>query len=408
MKIIIVNDYASVQGGAAQVAVVSARGLADAGHHVTFIYASGNADPLLNHPNIKLIDFQQYDLLSNPSRINAMMVGIWNLSVGKQMNEVLDSFDKEDTIIHIHSWVKALSVSIVSVILKRKFSIVLTLHDYFTVCPNGGLYNYQEKSICQLKPMSVSCLTSNCDVRNYSQKLWRYLRQTFYTKAGIPNQIKHFISVSKFSENILKPYLPENAKFWDVPNPIDIQFEGASNPEDSNVFSFIGRLSAEKGVALFADASNRLEVPARFVGSGDLGPVLQKLNKNAEFTGWSSRSDVIHYIKNSRAIIFPSQLYETQGMVVAEAAALGVPAIVSDACAASDFIVDGETGLLFESGNVTSLMQKIQLLSDEPNLAKKMGENAYEQYWNNPNNMQKHLNCLTICYQAVLDESKTL
>ncbi len=407
MTIIIVNDYASVQGGAAQVAVASAKGLADAGHHVTFVYATGNADPLLNHPNIKLIDFQQYDLLSNPSRVNAMMVGIWNRSIEKQMNAVLDSFDKEDTIVHIHSWVKALSASAVSVIVKRQFPVVLTLHDYFTVCPNGGFYNYQEQSICKLKPMSTSCLASNCDMRSYSQKIWRYLRQTLYAKAGISSQIKHFISVSKFSENILKPYLPANAKFWDVPNPIDIPFDKAANPEDSSVFSFIGRLSAEKGVTLFADASNRLELTARFVGSGDLETSVQNLNKNAEFTGWSNRSDVIHYIKNSRAIIFPSQLYETQGMVVTEAAGLGVPAIVSNACAASENIIDGETGLLFESGDIESLMQKIKLLSKKPHLAKKMGQNAYERYWESPDNMQKHLKSLMNCYKQVLQDYKT-
>ena len=408
MNIIIVNDYASVQGGAAQVAVASAKGLADSGHNITFIYALGKADPLLNHPNIQLVNFEQYDLLSNPSRINAMIVGIWNLSVAKQMDVVLNSFDKEDTIVHIHSWVKALSVSIVSVILKRKFLIVLTLHDYFTVCPNGGFYNYQRKSICHLEPMSLDCLASNCDSRSYSQKLWRYLRQTFYIKAGMPSQIKHFISVSKFSENILKPYLSKNAKFWDVPNPIDIQCHGKSNPEDSSVFSFIGRLSAEKGATLFADASNRLCVSARFVGDGNLETILKNVKINADFIGWSNRVDVIRYIKDSRAIVFPSQLYETQGLIVTEAAALGVPSIVSNSCAASENIVDNKTGLLFESGNVESLMKKIQLLSEKPDLAKKLGQNAYEQYWKNSDNIGKHLNCLTTCYQEVLNDFKTL
>jgi len=406
MKIIILNDYASVQGGAAQVAVASAKGLAEAGHHVTFIYATGSADPLLDHSNITLIYLHQYDLLSNPSRVNAMMTGIWNRSVEKQLNTILDTFQKEDTIVHIHSWVKALSASAVSVIVKRRFPVVLTLHDYFAVCPNGGLYNYQEQSICTLKPMSTNCLASNCDMRSYSQKLWRYMRQLLYTKAGIPNHIKHFIYVSEFSKNILKTYLPEHATFWNISNPIDISKESIADPKSSNTFSFIGRLSAEKGALLFADASNKLNVQARFVGSGDLEVDLKTLNKNAEFTGWCDRKKIVSYIKNSRAVVFPSQLYETQGMVVPEAAALGVPSIVSDTCAASEYIIDGKTGLLFESGNVESLMQKIQLLSNDPDLAKELGRNAYEHYWNNPNNMQKHIAGLIKCYKTILQEYK--
>ena len=407
MKIIIVNDYASVQGGSAQVAVASAKGLADAGHKITFVYGTGEVDPLLDHKNITLIDLRQYDLLSNPSRVNAVMTGIWNRSVERQISEVLDTFEQEETIVHLHSWVKALSASAVSTIVKKKFPMVLTLHDYFTVCPNGGLYNYQSESACQLEPMSLSCLASNCDMRSYPQKLWRYLRQTVYAKAGIPGGINHFISVSKFSKDILAPYLPDDARFWDVPNPIDIPSEEIADPEASDTFTFIGRLSPEKGATLFADAGARLGITARFVGSGDMASEIKRLDKDAILTGWSDRSDVIRYIKDSRAIVFPSQLFETQGMVVTEAAALGVPAIVSDTSAASDNIIDGKTGLLFKTGDTEELMQKIKLLSEDAALAKEMGQNAYRRYWEDPNDMQSHLNALMRCYEAILNDHKT-
>ena len=113
MKIIIVNDYASVQGGAAQVAVASARGLADVGYDVTFVYGTGQADPILNHSNIELICLEQYDLLSNPSKLNAMKVGIWNRPVEMKIDKILDQYDKKNTIVHLHSWVKSLSASAV-------------------------------------------------------------------------------------------------------------------------------------------------------------------------------------------------------------------------------------------------------------------------------------------------------
>ena len=407
MKIIIINDYASVQGGAAQVAVTSARGLADTGHKVTFVYGTGDVDPLLEHDNIQLIDLGQYDLLSNPSRFNAITTGIWNRAVEKQLHELFALFDNKETIVHIHSWVKALSASAVSVIVEREFPIVMTLHDYFTVCPNGGLYNYQKESICQLEPMSLSCLASNCDVRNYSQKLWRYLRQKFYAKAGIPNRLRHFIFVSKFSKEILRPHLPKDAKFWDVPNPITVPKEEMADPSHANTFSYIGRLSHEKGVISFADASHRLGVAARFVGSGNLDSKIKEYNPNAIFTGWSQRADVIHYIKDSRAVIFPSLWYETQGLVVTEAAALGIPSIVSDTCAARDNIIDGETGLLFESGNTKDMMQKIQRLSEDADLAKEMGEKAYQHYWKDPHDITRHATDLITCYKAILTEEQS-
>ncbi|MDA3946044.1 MAG: glycosyltransferase family 4 protein [Helicobacteraceae bacterium] len=405
-NIIIVNDYASVQGGAAQVAVSSARGLAEAGQQVTYVFGAGNIDTSLHHPNINVIDFGQYDLLSNPSKLNAAKIGIWNSSVEKQMHAVLDNFDKMETVIHLHTWVKALSASAVAAIVERGFPVVMTLHDYFSVCPNGGFYNYQTQSPCTLRPMSMACLASNCDTRSYPQKLWRVLRQRFYAKAGIPKQIKHFITVSRFSENILRPYLPEDAHCWDIPNPIDISASQPARPDTSETFSFIGRLSAEKGVTLFAEASKKTDTAARFVGSGDLDHLLKEINPKATFTGWADRDNVTAYIKDSRAVVFPSQWYETQGLVVAEAAALGVPSIVSDASAASDYIVDGETGLLFESGNIESLMQKLKMLMDDPTLAKTMGERAYENYWRTPYDINTHVKGLLKCYQTVLKDKQ--
>ncbi len=403
-NIIIVNDYANIEGGATQVAILSARGLAEVGLKIIFVYASGEPDISLIHPNIKLINFQQYDLLSNPSRLNASMVGLWNNSVEKQMRFFLKSIDEKNTIIHIHSWTKALSPSVISVIRESNFPFVMTMHDYFSICPNGGLYNYKSQKICEFKPMSIECLLSNCDARSYPQKLWRVLRQLICEKSGISNHTLNIISVTSFSKNILYPYLSEDTRYWDVPNPIDIMKDKYANPSDTNIFSFIGRFSVEKGADLFAEASKSLNFPTRFVGSGDMENKLKTITPDAEFTGWAKREDVIKYIKNSRAIIFPSRLYETQGLVVPEAAALGVPSIVSDTSAASEFIDDGKTGLLFEAGNLQSLINKMTLLDKDPNLAKELGLNAYKKYWNKPYDIQFHVNKLIDCYQTILKQ----
>lgn len=402
MNIVIVNDYAHVQGGAAQVAIVSARGLADAGYKVVYVFAAGTIAPTLIHPNIRLIDFSQHDLLSNPSKVNASILGLWNGSVRKKMCDLLSDFSPSDTVIHIHSWVKSLTSSVFDVFVDYDFPLVMTLHDYFTVCPNGGFYNYNTQSVCSLKAMSLSCVFSNCDARNYPQKVWRVLRQSITTYAGVPSKIKNFICVSEFSKEILKSYLPSASNFWNVVNPIEIEKGIPSCPEESEVFTFVGRLSSEKGAVIFAQAAKLEAVKCRFVGAGDLLDVLEDIYPSSEFTGWAKRADVSNYIKNSRAIVFPSQLYETQGMVVAEAAALGVPCIVSDACAGKDFVDDGVTGLWFKSGDLTSLANMIKLLKEKPDLAKRLGRNAYDKYWKTPPTLSRHIKELVDCYSSIL------
>ncbi|MFP3515253.1 glycosyltransferase family 4 protein [Pseudomonas sp. SIMBA_077] len=406
MNIIIANDYAAVNGGAAQVAVVSARALADSGHNVYYVFASGDAAKALEHKNIKLINFEQFDLLNNPSRMSAAIIGIWNNDIAAKAKKFLKQFSATDTIIHIHGWVKSLSTSFLHVVLESKLPHVITLHDYFSACPNGGFYNYKSREICKLTAMSRSCLGSNCDVRSYSQKLWRFTRQVITAQIGVPKKISNFIYVSNFSRDILSPYFSNHSKLWNVPNPIDVEKLEPASPEHSEYFTYVGRLSAEKGVELFAHASSIIKAKARFVGSGELEEHLKSVNSDAEFTGWSNRESVTKHIRNSRAVVVPSLLYETQGMVVAETAAVGVPCIVADTCAGRDFVDDGVTGLWFKGGDVYSLNEAIKKLRDNKELAQEMGKNAYTKYWNNPPTIDAHLEALIACYQSIIIADK--
>ena len=137
---------------------------------------------------------------------------------------MLKTLDKEETIIHIHGWTKALSSSVFDIAFKMKFKIVLTLHDYFTACPNGGYFNYKENEICNLKPLSWKCIKCNCDSRNYGFKMYRIIRQFIQNKiVKLNDKLEYAISISEFSEKILKSTLGKNTKIIRVYNPIDIK-----------------------------------------------------------------------------------------------------------------------------------------------------------------------------------------
>jgi glycosyltransferase involved in cell wall biosynthesis len=47
--------------------------------------------------------------------------------------------------------------------------------------------------------------------------------------------------------------------------------------------------------------------------------------------------------------VFPSRWYETAGLSVLESLSIGLPCIVSDCCAARDYIKDEKDGCLFSS-----------------------------------------------------------
>jgi glycosyltransferase involved in cell wall biosynthesis len=405
MRLIVLNDHGFVNGGAAKIAIVSLNALADAGFDVTFISSVGPVDPNINRDRVKVINFGFNDLLNNPFTVNAAFNAIWNQRCAVRFREILNEFDPADTIIHLHTWVRSLSASVVREATKRHFKIVCTLHDYFVVCPNGGLYNYQKKKPCNLIPMSLACLSTNCDSRSYVQKLWRITRQAAQHKYGhIPDSIQYFIIHSDYSESLLKPLLPRNAECFRVNNFIDIEKISPSNLSNNSTFTFIGRLSHEKGVALFAAAARSANVQAAFVGSGSDEQNIKRINPSAVFYGWQDRPGVIQAIRSSRAIVYPSLCHETSGLVVAEAAALGLPTIVADVCAAKDSIIDGKTGLLFRSGDVEDLAEKLRLLNSNLQFAETLGKAAYERYWAAPCTLNKHVMDLVNCYAKCGDD----
>lgn len=401
-SIVIVNDFAHINGGAGQVALTSAIRLANEGYDVTLFSAVEPRMPELEVARVKVIVTGQYEILNDPNRLRAAAQGIWNFKAQRLMDDLLRTLDPASTIVHVHSWTKALSASIIQIVTSLKIEVICTLHDYFAACPNGGFFDYQRQEICREVPLSFGCISRNCDIRNYSQKLWRVSRHIVQKKIGkVPTDIKYFITVSNFSEAIIKPFLPIDSTVFRVENPIHVEHHNRVEVNANDAFTFVGRLSPEKGVIMFAAAARRLGLVPVFVGEGKSRQEIEAICPAAQITGWVTGKQVVNHLSAARALVLPSILYETQGMVVAEAAALGVPSIVPDSCAARDMVEDGLTGLWFRGGDETDLIEKLRILQD-PEVAARLGRAAYDAYWKSPSTIAVHIKKLISCYNTIL------
>lgn len=403
-NIVIFNDYDYVNGGISQVAITSANALAEAGYAVTFISAVSDARRSTLSGKVKRYCTDQYDILDNPSRWDALRQGIWNRKAMRLVASVLEKMHPAETILHLHSWIKALSPAVGRVVTDSGFPVICTLHDFFTACPNGGFYNYPQNTICRLKPMSMACIGTNCDARNYPQKLWRVARQAVQSQWGhIPSGIEHFISVTRFSEDILRPHLPAGSQFHLLSNPVSYTAPGRPKADlSSGSLLFIGRLSPEKGVRLACEAARAAAAPLTIVGDGPLRSELELAFPEVEFKGWLSQAEVFTQMLRSTALVFPSIWYETQGLVVLEALSAGLPVIVADRCAARDY-VDSGNGLIFTAGDAGDLAEKMRWMRANPDSAKKMGEYAYTKYWEAPRLPAEHTEATVRIYNTVLE-----
>lgn len=380
MNIIIVNDFAYVNGGAAQVAFDTAKLLAVHGHRVLLFSSVGPvAEDIKNTPGIEVVCLGQQDILHDVNRMRAAIQGIYNAATARAFREVLKSFSSDDTVIHIHALQKAISTSIVPVANKMGFKILYHLHDYGVACPNLGFYDYKKKTICHRLALSASCLSCNCDRRSPLHKGWRILRQYMQHILGLPGHIDGFIAISDFSLQILQRYLGTKPVYM-LPNIIDVEKGERVDVTGKKAFLYVGRLAKEKGVTLFAEAARILQVPAIFVGSGECEAEIKDIYPAADMRGWLSHKEMESVWREGLALVFPSRCYEGQGLTVCEALAHGLPAIVPTQCAAMESVNDGKTGLIFDNGSLESLVEKmIKML--EPGFAKVLSKNAYDSYW---------------------------
>ncbi len=404
LEVVILNDYATTTGGSTSVAIASALGLARRGVRVTYFSCVGPIAPELREvPNLEVVCLGQHEIAKDPKRLRALSSGLRNAAAVAALRRVLAGKDPARTLVHAHTWMKAMSPFALDVAPELGFPLVVTLHDFFISCPSGGFYDHATSTVCKRTPLSASCLACNCDRRHYAHKLWRVARTALQNGAlGLPKRVSLYLGVSEFSLNILRPHLPPGIPAAVLRNAVDCVDEGPAEVARNDAFLYVGRFVPEKGVRLFAEAVKATGLPAVFVGDGELAPELRRLCPEARFTGWLRPEQIRAELRAARALVFPPTWYETLGLVAVEAASAGVPAIVSDGCAASDAIRHGRTGLHFTHGSAESLANRMRELAHDSARAAALGRAAYEWYWADPWTADAHVEDLLGHYHRVL------
>jgi glycosyltransferase involved in cell wall biosynthesis len=227
------------------------------------------------------------------------------------------------------------------------------------------------------------------------------VQRTFGELSGI----SHLIAPSQFAAEKLKPFLPDYIPLDVIPNPIAAEKSDLTDVARNDQFVFAGRLQRDKGPLIFARAARKAHLRAVFAGSGEQAADVRREYPDAELTGWLTGPQLRRLVRSARAVVSPSLIYETQGLTPLEAAAEGVPAVVSDAGAAREAVVDQTTGLWFRSGDIEDLTTKLTTLAHDAELARELGTAAYHRFWSGTWDLSTHLDRLETVYRAVVSSA---
>jgi len=375
--IVILCDHGWVNGGQAKVAIDSALQLRSRGFDVCFVAGCGPVDERLLAAGVECQVVGDHDILSDPSRIRAATSGIWNRAAAKLLKRCLADRDPRSTVIHVHGWAKVLSPSIGPVVTKSQAAHVYTLHEYFLACPNGGFFDYQAGEICKRRGLGFDCLRTNCDSRVSAHKVWRVARQAVLRTVGaMPRQLREIIYLAPEQLAIMKPYMPEAARWHHLPNPVGGRPATRVPAEDNELALFIGRLSREKGAPVAAAAARQAGVPIAFCGEGECKDEILRANPDALLAGWVSPDELAMWIRKARCLVFPSLWYEGYPLVVADALRAGLPVLVSDSSVAASSVSHGVTGLHVRAGDVRAWAEALRTLKNA-DVARSYGEAAF-------------------------------
>ncbi len=273
------------------------------------------------------------------------------------------------------------------------------MHEYYLACPNGGFYDYPVSTACQRVPLSLSCLAHNCDSRSYARKLMRVGRHWLMQRTGLIEAPDAVVTISRLQREALAPHLPAGTRYFDVANPVDAEPLGRKGTVPLGDFIFVGRLSAEKGPAVFAQAARLSGQRAVFVGDGPERAALEAAHPEAVFLGWREPAEVRALMRAARTLVFPSVWYEGQPLTVLEALAMGTPVLVSDICAGREAVTDGVDGLWFGCADAGSLAQAMRRLSQDAT-ARAFSDAAYDRFWSDPLTLDRHLDGIEAVYRA--------
>jgi glycosyltransferase involved in cell wall biosynthesis len=350
MKILSVHNSYQTPGGEDQVFAQEAELLRSHGHQVV-LYHTSNEQVKGKNPLVLLGDT------------------IWNK---RAHSELLALMRRErPDVVHVHNTFPVISPAVYYAANDAGIPVVQTLHNFRMLCPAGTLF--RDGHVCE------DCIGKRVPWPGVIHGCYRNSRLA--TAAGAAMLATHnykqtwskavsaYIALTDFARNkFIQAGFPAE-KILVKPNYL--QADPGVGEGTGNYALFVGRLTAEKGISTLLEAWRQIgtELPLQIAGDGPMAPEVEKASREMQgvtWLKWLPREEILERMKHASALILPSTWYEPFGMILVEAFAVGLPVIASDLGSMSVIVDHQRTGLHFEAGNATSLVEAVRWFRAHP------------------------------------------
>lgn len=283
------------------------------------------------------------------------------------LSEKLKDFDPDLVYVH-NTWFKA-NLGVFSTIKSFNIPIILKIHNFRYACSNTYLMS---------KHLNGEKFCFKCGLANSNKIFNKYFDKSYLKSYFLIRYGKKYINLLKkleikilvmteFQKEYMKNLGVSSKKIYIYPNPISSkQLPNSSYNSNSDYVVYAGRISEPKGLENLIKAWNTSEnenMKLKIIGDGDLLKSLQQnvKNINIEFLGKKSNSESLDLIKNARAVVTATKMFEGQPRLLCEASFMEVPSIFPDFGGMAEFFPENYM-LKFEQYNYVDLTKKLNLL----------------------------------------------
>jgi glycosyltransferase involved in cell wall biosynthesis len=308
---------------------------------------------------------------------------LWSRRTIDEVSALIQSFRPD--VIHAHNTLPLISPALYWAASRAGVPVVQTLHNFRLLCPQAMFL--RAGKVCEdcLGHLPWRGVTRACYRGSAAQSAVVAAMLTMHRALGTyQHKVTRFIALNEFCRR----------KFIDGGLPAEriavkgnfVDFAAPPVTERSG-FLFVGRLSAEKGLAVLIKAWTQVahgtdaggDAALRVAGTGPESALLAGL-PGLTALGALSGDEVQAQMQKSMALVMPSVWYENFPRTLVEAFAGGLPVIASRLGAMAELVEDGVTGLLFAPGDADDLARKLAWAQTNPARMAAMGRNARLKY----------------------------
>jgi glycosyltransferase involved in cell wall biosynthesis len=377
MKILYMNSFSTINGGAERLLYDTSIELLDRGHEIALVIA--NDDRRANNPEVWPRAINRYYLpelilpVYDRNAYNKHRHASAYQSTIRYLQDILDI--ESPDVIHVHNFPSLEIFKGINAVPP----LVRTVHSFETLCethlkllPDGSICNFPKGSSCRTVCGFDDCFRS---VRVRCENRFSKIR------------FSRFIAISTYIQKVLIDNQFPTEKIRVLPNFTRMKPTVAEIAEENRVL-YVGRMTPEKGLLQLIRAMQRMhQKPVlTIIGrDGILGQtsfqdaVVRELASSgiqAEIQPWMVGEELSRNYARSKVVAVSSVWPEPFGLVGIEAMLHGKPVVAFDVGGVRDWLQHEKTGYVVPQADLDQYAVRMDQLISDDKLRHEMGDTA--------------------------------